>query len=66
MECRCKHVDVLYGAEAEEYAADHLVSDGESLVCRDTGARWRVERRGDQEVLRQVDPEEQLSRRPQS
>ena len=66
MECRCTHVDVLHGTEAEEYASDHLVSDGQSLVCRDTGARWRVEQRGGQEVLRQVDPERHLSQRPQS
>ena len=66
MQCRCTHVDVLYGTEAEEYAAEHLVSDGEALVCPDTGARWRVEQRGDQQLLRQVDPEKHLSQRPQS
>jgi hypothetical protein len=66
VECRCTHVDVLYDAEAEEYAAEHLVSDGTVLVCPDTGARWRVEQRGVQEVLRQIDPEQHLSRRPQS
>ncbi len=66
MECRCAHADVLYGTEAEEYAAEHLVSDGETLVCRDTGARWRVENRGGQELLRQVDAAEHLSQRPQS
>ena len=66
MECRCTHVDVLYDTEAEEYAAEHLRSDGEVLVCPDTGARWQVEQRGVQLVLRQVDPEKHLSRRPQS
>jgi hypothetical protein len=66
MECRCKHVDVLYGTEAEEYAAGHLVSAGDALACPETGARWRVEERGAQQVLQQVDPEDHLSRRPQS
>jgi hypothetical protein len=66
MECRCTHVDILYDSEAEEYAAEHLASDGQALVCPNTGARWRVEHRGDQEVLRQIDPERHLSRRPQS
>jgi hypothetical protein len=66
MECRCTHVDVLYGTEAEEYAAEHLRSDGTALVCADTGARWRVEERGGQELLRQVEPERHLARRPQS
>jgi hypothetical protein len=66
MECRCTHADVLYGTEAEEYAAEHLVSDGVTLVCPDTGSRWRVEHRGDQEVLRQVEPQDHLSSRPQS
>ena len=31
MECRCTHVDVLYDGEAEEYAAEHLRSDGTAL-----------------------------------
>jgi hypothetical protein len=66
MECRCTHADVLYGSEAEEYAAEHLRSDGLTLVCPDTGARWRIEHRGGQMVLRQVDPEQHLSRRPAS
>jgi hypothetical protein len=66
MECRCTHVDVLYDTEAEEYAAAHLTSDGEALVCPDTGARWRSERRGEQEVLRQIDPEQHLTHRVQS
>jgi hypothetical protein len=66
MECRCTHVDVLYDTEAEEYAAEHLRSDGTTLVCPDTGARWQVEERGPQQVLRQVDPEQHLSSRPQS
>jgi len=64
--CRCTQVDVLYESEAEEYAAEHLVSADGALVCPDTGARWRVEERGPQQVLRQVDPERRLSRRPQS
>jgi hypothetical protein len=66
MECRCTHVDILYGTEAEEYAAEHLRSGGTTLVCPDTGARWQAEERGPQEVLRQVDPEQHLSSRPQS
>lgn len=66
MECRCTHVDVLYGTEAEEYAAAHLSSDAEALVCLDTGARWRAEERGGQQVLRQIEPEKHLTRRPQS
>ena len=65
MECRCTHADVLYGEEATAYAAEHLVSDGQALVCPDTGARWRVEERGPQQVLRQIDPERHLTRRPQ-
>jgi hypothetical protein len=36
------------------------------LACPETGARWRVEERGAQQVLQQVDPEDHLSRRPQS
>jgi hypothetical protein len=66
MECRCTHVDVLYDSEAEQYASEHLRSDGLTLVCPDTGARWRIEHRDVQMVLRQVDPEKHLSRRPQS
>jgi hypothetical protein len=66
MECRCTHVDILYDSEAEAYAAEHLVSDGERLVCPDTGARWRDEQRGPQLVLRQIDPEKHLTARPQS
>ena len=65
MECRCTHVDILYESEAEAYAADHLVSAGGALACPDTGARWQVETRGPQQVLRQVDPERHLTRRPQ-
>ena len=59
-------MDVLYGTEAEEYAAAHLSSDAEALVCPDTGARWRAEERGGQQVLRQIEPEKHLTRRPQS
>jgi hypothetical protein len=66
MECRCTHVDVLYGTEAEEYAAEHLRSDGTALVCPDTGARWRAEGGAGQELIRQIDPEQHLTRRPQS
>jgi hypothetical protein len=66
MECRCTHVDVLYGTEAEEYAAEHLRTDGEALVCPDTGARWRAEERAGQQVLQQIEPEKHLTRRPQS
>jgi hypothetical protein len=66
MECRCTSVDVLYDSEAEAYAADHLRSDGTAFVCPDTGARWRAEERSRQQVLRQIEPEKHLSRRPQS
>jgi hypothetical protein len=66
VECRCTHVAVLFDSEAEEYGAEHLVADGERLVCPDTGARWREEHRGPQLVLRQIDPEKHLSGRPQS
>lgn len=66
MECRCTHVDVLYDTEAEAYAAEHLRSDGVALVCPDTGARWRVEQCGAQEVLQQIDPEKHLTRRLQN
>lgn len=65
MECRCTTADMLYGTDAEAYAADHLVSANGSLTCPDTGARWRVEERGPQLVLRQVEPERHLTRRPQ-
>ena len=66
MECRCTHADVLYGNEAEEYAAVHLRSDERALVCPDTGARWRAEKRGGQQLLRQIEPGKHLTRRPQS
>jgi hypothetical protein len=66
VECRCTHVDTLAGAEAEAYAAEHLRADGEGLVCPDTGARWRTERRDGQDVLLQVEPERHLSSRAQS
>jgi hypothetical protein len=65
MECRCTHVAVLHDSDAEAYASEHLRSDGTTLVCPDTGARWRVERHGVQEVLRQVDPERHLTQRVQ-
>jgi hypothetical protein len=63
MECRCTQADVLHASEAEEYAAEHLRSDGQTLVCPDTGARWQLEQHGEQQVLRQVDPEKHLSQR---
>jgi hypothetical protein len=66
MECQCTHVEIMYDSEAEEYAAKHLVEAAGELVCPATGARWRLERRGDQLVLRQIEPEKHLSRRPQS
>ena len=66
MECRCTEVGVLYGTETEDYAAEHLVSAEDVLACPDTGARWRVEQRGPQQVLQQIDPEKHLTRRPQS
>ena len=43
MECRCPHVAELYGSEAEDYVAGHLVSepdDEAAFVCPDTGKRW--------------------------
>ena len=49
MECRCNSVDELYGTEAEQYAAEHLVSDEvrtsafeEDFSCPDTGRRWML------------------------
>ena len=36
MECRCPHVAELYGSEAEDYVAGHLVSepdDEAAFVC---------------------------------
>jgi hypothetical protein len=56
MSCRCDTVTELYGSEAEEYVADHLVADSRgALSCPDTGARWQLDD-GEQTVLRQVDP----------
>ena len=50
MECRCTVVSELYGAEAEEYAAQHLRSHGtrterleEDFLCPDTGRRWLLD-----------------------
>jgi hypothetical protein len=63
MECRCTEAGVLYGTEAEEYAAEHLRLDGQALVCADTGARWQLAQQSGQQVLRQVEPEKHLSRR---
>ena len=56
MECRCEHVDVLWGADAEAYAGEHLRSDAAGeLVCPDTGARWEAERTAEgQDALRRV------------
>ena len=55
MECRCANLDVLWGEEAEAYAADHLRADprGE-LVCPDTGARWSVGEPADEPELDQT------------
>jgi hypothetical protein len=56
VECRCDTVDVLWGDEAEEYAADHLVTDADGrLTCADTGAIWHLEEHdNDQVALRRV------------
>jgi len=50
MACRCDTVQELYGPEAEEYAADHLVSDEvrtdafeEDFSCPDTGCGWTLD-----------------------
>jgi hypothetical protein len=50
MECRCQTMNEAFGAEAEAYAADHLVrgavdSDAlaEAYSCRDTGRRFLLE-----------------------
>ncbi len=50
VECRCTTVTELYGSEAEEYAAQHLRSDGtradrleEDFLCPDTGRRWLLD-----------------------
>jgi hypothetical protein len=50
VDCRCNEATELYGAEAETYAREHLVSDEvhgdafeELLSCPDTGRRWRLD-----------------------
>jgi hypothetical protein len=43
VECRCPQLAELYGDEAEDYVAGHLVSepdDAGAFVCPDTGKRW--------------------------
>ena len=43
MECRCNDTTEFQGAEAEEYAAAHLVADDagrDVYSCPDTGKRW--------------------------
>jgi hypothetical protein len=49
---------------ATGYAEKRLVSDGEVLVCPNTGAR-HFEQHGPQFVSRQIDPEKHLMRRRQ-
>jgi hypothetical protein len=48
--CRCPGLTELYGREAEEYAAEHLVRDEtrthafeELFTCPDTGRRWLLD-----------------------
>jgi hypothetical protein len=46
VECRCRQVTELYGSEAEDYVAGHLVSepdDDAAFTCPDTGKRWRLD-----------------------
>jgi hypothetical protein len=50
MACRCDTVTELYGQEAEDYAGEHLRSDGsvggrfeEQYSCPDTGRRWKLD-----------------------
>ena len=50
MACRCNEVEELYGDEAEQYVAEHLVRDEtrteameELYSCPDTGKRWLLE-----------------------
>jgi hypothetical protein len=47
MACRCNEITEMYGAEAEQYAREHLHTDEvrteafeEYLSCPDTGARF--------------------------
>jgi hypothetical protein len=50
VECRCNTVTELYGGEAEDYAAEHLVEDEtrpeafeQAFSCPDTGRRWLLD-----------------------
>ena len=50
MECRCNEATELYGDEASQYAAGHLVRDETiedelraTYSCPDTGRRWEMD-----------------------
>ena len=50
VECRCTRMTELYGNDASQYAAGHLVrerTDDDELVahysCPDTGRRWQLD-----------------------
>jgi hypothetical protein len=46
VECRCPHLTELYGADAEDYVAGHLLSDPEdetAFACPDTGKQWQLD-----------------------
>ncbi len=46
MECRCPELTELYGSEAEDYVAGHLLSEPEDaagFACPDTGKRWLLD-----------------------
>jgi hypothetical protein len=50
VECRCNELTESYGAEAEQYARDHLHSDAvrteafeEDFSCLDTGTRFTLD-----------------------
>ncbi len=49
MECRCPQLTELYGNEAEDYVAGHLLSepdDDAAFTCPDTGKRWLLDDAG--------------------
>jgi len=55
MDCRCNETSELYGSEAVEYAATHLIGDGKGFACQDTGRRWQLDTTDpDQQRLVQV------------
>jgi hypothetical protein len=45
MDCRCLDATGLYGSEAVEYAATHLLAVGDGFQCPDTGRQWELDTR---------------------